>query len=68
MTRVSADADDYFQEVLIAHAAALLVRSCVTPRFGFQGGKTRIGLEGEFVVYVSPSAAENGAGAASVAV
>lgn len=58
----SATSDDVFQPVLVAHAAALLVRSCVTSRTGYQGGMARIGRGEGFVVFVSAVGA--GAGGA----
>ena len=63
MGRASARSDDIFPVVLFAHAAALVMQSCVTARHGFQGGMTRIGAGGGFAVYVSASGAANGASA-----
>lgn len=60
IARASAGSDDLFQEVLIAHAAALLVQSCVTAGWGYQGGKAWIGIRGDFVVYLSASDAGDG--------
>ena len=55
LTRSSARSDDVFQPVLIAHAAALVTKNCVTQLFGFQGGYARIGAGVGFLVYVSAS-------------
>ncbi|CAF9924921.1 MAG: hypothetical protein ALECFALPRED_002865 [Alectoria fallacina] len=62
LARVSADSEEIFQPVLVAYAAALLVHSCVTERWGYQGGTTRIGAKEEFVVYVSATEAGDAVG------
>ncbi len=66
LARTSIDSHDIFQLVLVAHAAALLVQSCVTPRWGYQGGMARIGVRGTFVVFViSSEARDRGIGTVS---
>ena len=55
LARTSIESHDIFQVVLVAHAAALLVQSCVTPLWGYQGGSARIGIRGDFTVFVVTS-------------
>ncbi|CAD6588887.1 MAG: hypothetical protein ASARMPREDX12_003525 [Alectoria sarmentosa] len=57
LARASAGSEDVFQPALVAYAAALLVHSCVTQKWGYVGGTTRIGVREEFVVHVSASEA-----------
>ncbi|KAF6228425.1 hypothetical protein HO133_008155 [Letharia lupina] len=68
LARVTDTADGIFQPILVAHAAALLVRSCVTARWGYQGGTARIGQRQDFVVYLSASWAAGDMGIARATV
>lgn len=52
-TRIWLGAEDEFQAVLVPHAAARVVESCLTVGREFRGGWARLpGGDGDFVVFV----------------